>query len=153
MAKKGYNHLIIMGSTPNVTRLTNALPKNLQDKVIEPNASTIGNDVSESVSEAIRLFIDVEEKESQSTVERLHEGIMTNGLAVAGHDVVLKALLAGQADTLVILDEYPLEQREELVRAAVQAKVNVETVGESELLDHYGGAGCLLRYRTVAQSG
>ncbi len=148
MAKKGYNHLIIMGSAPNVTRLTNALPKGIQEKVIEPNGGAIGHDVSDVVAEAVKLFIDAEEAESHSTVDQLHEGIMTNGLAVAGHDQVLRALLTRQADTLVILDSYPLEQREELVRAAVQAKVNIETVGESEMLDHYGGAGCLLRYRT-----
>ena len=150
MAKKGYNHLIILGSGPNVSRLTSALPKRLQDLVINPKEAVPWNNLSDAVKEAIQLFIQEEERESQSTVKRLHTGIMSNGLGIAGHDAVLKALLAGQADTLVILDDYPLDQREELVRAAVQANVIIETVGESELLEHYGGAGCLLRYRPAA---
>ena len=149
MAKKGYNHLVIFGSSPNVTRLTNALPKRLQELVIDPKGSSTATTVSDCVKEAIQLFIEAEERESQSTVQRLHLGIMHNGLGVAGHDAVLDALGSGQADTLVILDSYPADQREEVVRAAVQAKVNVETVGESELLEYYGGAGCLLRYRTT----
>ena len=149
MAKKGYNHLIILGSGPNVSRLTSALPKRLQRLVIDPKVAVPSNNLSDAVTEAIQLFIEEEERESQSTVRRLHKGIMSNGLGVAGHEAVLQALLAGRADTLVILDNYPIEQREELVRAAVQAKVNIETVGESELLEQYGGAGCLLRYRAA----
>ena len=119
----------------------------MQDRVIDPKDSVNASTVSDAVKEAIQLFIEAEEQESQTTVQRLHTGIMSNGLGVAGHHAVLTALQAGQADTLVILDDYPADQREDLVRAAVQAKVNVETVGESELLEHYGGAGCLLRYR------
>lgn len=152
MARKGYNHLVIMGSSPNVARLTQALPKRLQDQVITLGDASASHSVSEAVQEAVQGFIEAEEAESQTTVERLHAAIMRDGLGVAGHESVLEALEFGQADTLVILDDYPQQQREALVRAAVNAKVNVETVCESELLSHYGGAGCLLRYRRATPS-
>lgn len=135
MARKGYNHLIILGSSPNTSRLTAALPKRLQDRVINPKDSVTSCNVSDALKEAIQLFIEEEERESQSTVNRLHSGIMSNGLAVAGHKAVMQALDAGQADTLVILDNYPADQRECLVRAAIRANVNVEAVGSSKLLE------------------
>lgn len=147
MSKKGYNHLIIMGLGQNVSRLTAALPKRIQGLVIDPKESSAPANLSEAVTEAIRIFLEAEERESQGTVVRLRAALMSNGLGVAGHQEVLHALLVGQADTLVILDDYPATKREELIRAAVLAKVNVETVGESELLEQYGGVGCLLRYR------
>ena len=139
-----------MGSSRNVSNLRAALPKRLQDCALNPDNNTGWENINKAVAEALQLFVRAEERESQTTVDRLHQGIMSNGLGVAGHQAVLAALRSGQADTLVILDDYPREDREELVRAAIQAKVDIETVKDSVLLAHYGGAGCLLRYRQIA---
>ena len=132
---------------PTFSRLSNALPSKLAERVIDLKGGGSASSANDPVKEAVRHFVDQEERESLSAVERLRSAIMSNGLAVTGYESCAGAIRAGQADMLIILDSCPTEEREELVKLAVEAKIVIETLAESHVLASYGGAGCLLRYK------
>jgi len=56
-------------------------------------------------------------------------------------------MVNGAASELVISEELPEADREELVRMATTLELPVEVCEGDELLASHGGVGCLLRYR------
>jgi stalled ribosome rescue protein Dom34 len=54
---------------------------------------------------------------------------------------------AGAASQLVISEELPHPDREELVRLATLHDLPIEVCEDDELLQSHGGVGCLLRFR------
>ena len=98
-------------------------------------------------SAELEAFIEAEQNESRSTVERLHEQIRRQGLAVVGIHPCRDVILAGAASQLVISEELPKPDREELVRLAIMHDIPIEVCEQDELLNSHGGVGCLLRYR------
>ena len=150
MAKRGLNHLIIAGSPQAVAALREALPKKLQNRVADSVFGTPNSgNYSQVLEEAVNAFIEVEQQESRSTVELLHEGVRRNGLAVMGTHRCLKAMKLGAASELVISEDLPAEDREELVRLATTLELPIEVCENDELLNAHGGVGCLLRYQPV----
>ena len=103
--------------------------------------------MSHVVEATLSSFIEREQQESMSIVERLREELYTNGLAVVGSDACIRALETGQVDVLVLAIENNPEDREELVRLAERQDCEVELVKQSDMLMQLGGVGCLLRYR------
>ncbi len=85
--------------------------------------------------------------ESRNVVELLHEHIRRDGLAVVGIHACREVIHNGAASQLVIAEELPLPDREELVRIATMHDIPIEVCKNDELLGHHGGVGCLLRYR------
>jgi protein required for attachment to host cells len=148
MAKRGLNHLILAGQPRAVGALRAALPKELQSRVADSIfRSPRGHDCSEVLEEAIATFIEVEQQESRGTVELLHDRVRRDGLAVVGIHPCREAILSGAASELVISEELPAEDREELVRLATTRELPIEVCEGDELLASHGGVGCLLRYR------
>ncbi len=148
MEKRGLNHLILAGNPRSVSALRSALPKELEAMVADSVCrSPRGHDCSDVLDDAISTFIEVEQNESRDTVELLHERVRRNGLAVVGIHACRKALLSGAAAELVISEELPDADREELVRLATTGELPVEVCEGDELLASHGGVGCLLRYR------
>lgn len=148
MAKRGLNHLILAGQPRAVSALRAALPKDLQSRVADSvYRSPRGHDCSEVLEEAIATFIEVEQQESRSTVELLHDRVRRDGLAVVGIHPSREAILSGTAAELVISEELPKADREELVRLATTRELPIEVCEGDELLASHGGVGCLLRYR------
>ncbi len=148
MERRGLNHLILAGHPRHVAMLRNHLPKPLQARVVgsvfsAPN----GHDISPLLGQAIGKFIDAEQNESRDAVERLHEQIRRKGLAVVGIHSCREMILAGAASQLVISEELPLPDREELVRLAISHDIPIEVCENDELLHSHGGVGCLLRFR------
>ena len=139
---------IILGGNPNlVTRMRRALPKRLEEKVINTMIVDPTDGVSAIVREAIQVFVEQEQQESVANVKRLESAIRGSGLGVVGYPQVRQALEAGQADLLLIqqnLDDP--EIREELTKLAIRSSVEIETVSNCPILEAFGGAGCLLRY-------
>ena len=112
MARRGHNHLILAGHPRHISPLREQLPKQLQARVVgsvfhAPN----GQDYSPLLDQAIDTFIEVEQEESRSTVERLHEQVRRQGLAVVGIHACRKAIEAGAASQLVIAEELPHPDR------------------------------------------
>jgi peptide subunit release factor 1 (eRF1) len=102
----GYTHLILAGSPQNMARLRNALPKRLTAKLVDTVVAS-GREPVVSVLEAtIKSFVEKEERESQAMVERLHQRIKTNGLAVTGIEESFKALREGRAETLILTKSF-----------------------------------------------
>jgi hypothetical protein len=150
MAKRGLNHLILAGQPRAVSALHAALPKDLQARVADSIfRSPRGHDCSDVLEEAIATFIEVEQQESRGTVELLHERVRRDGLAVVGIHPSREAILSGAAAELVISEELPKADREELVRLATTREVPIEVCEGDELLASHGGVGCLLRYRPL----
>ncbi len=148
MARRGLNHLILAGHPRHVSPLREQLPKHLQSRVVgsvfhAPN----GQDYSPLLDQAIDTFIEAEQEESRGAVERLHEQVRRQGLAVVGIHACREVLEAGAASQLVISEELPIPDREELVRLATQHEVPIEVCEGDDLLQSHGGVGCLLRFR------
>ena len=148
MAKRGLNHLILAGSPQAVSALRGALHKDLQSRVVDAVfRSPKGGDYSEVLEEAVATFIEIEQGESRGTVEMLHERVRRNGLAVVGIHPCRRAIECGAASELVISEELPAQDREELVRLATRQELPIEVCEGDELLAGHGGVGCLLRFR------
>lgn len=148
MARRGLNHLILAGHPRQISALRDQLPKHIQSRVVgsvfhAPN----GHDYSPLLDQAIDTFIEAEQEESRSTVERLHEQVRRNGLAVVGIHPCRQAIEFGVASELVISEELPHADREELVRMATAIDLPIEVCEGDELLQSHGGVGCLLRFR------
>ncbi len=148
MSRRGLNHLILAGHPRHVSALREMLPKQLESRVVgavfrSPN----GQDCSPVLEQAIDAFIEAEQNESRDTVERLHEQIRRRGLAVVGIHASRRSLEAGAAAELVISEELPAADREELVRLATARAIPIEVCENDELLRQHGGVGCLLRYQ------
>jgi hypothetical protein len=148
MNRRGLNHLILAGHPRHVAALREMLPKQIESRVVgsvfrAPN----GHDCSPVLEQAIHTFIEAEQTESRSTVERLHEQIRRRGLATVGIHASRRAIEQGAAAELVISEELPVPDREELVRLATAANVPIEVCENDDLLHQHGGVGCLLRYQ------
>lgn len=157
MARRGTNHLVLAGSPHLVNRLRNALPRHLARRVVGTVRGGADGEAGDVIARAIDSFVAHEQDVSLGTAERLHGAVRSGSLGVVGYEATHRALRDGRADLLVISQDFELEEeREQLVRLAVQRDVAVETVAGSELLDCNGGVGCLLRYQlreTAAVAG
>lgn len=148
MTRRGLNHLILAGHPRHISPLREQLPKHLQARVVgsvfhAPN----GQDCSPLLEQAIDTFIEAEQEESRSMVERLHDQVRRQGLAVVGVSACRQVIEAGAASQLVIAEELLHSDREELVRLATLHDLAIEVCEDDELLQSHGGVGCLLRFR------
>lgn len=151
MAKRGLNHLILAGNPRHVAGLRELLPKNIASRLVGELLKTPSSgDFSVVLNQAIDKFIEVESAESHSTVQRLHEQIRRHALAVVGVENTRDAIIGGYAAELVISEELPNSDREELTRLATARNLPIEVCEGDELLAAHGGVGCLLRYRPAA---
>lgn len=151
MAKRGLNHLILAGNPRHVAGLREILPKSIASRLVgELPKTPSGGDFSVVLGHAVDKFIEVESAESHNTVERLHEQVRRRALAVVGVENSRDAILGGYAAELVISEELPKSEREELTRLATVRNVPIEVCEKDELLAIHGGVGCLLRYRPAA---
>ena len=148
----GHTHLILAGNPQLTARIRNALPKHLEEILIDTVVASPNDNISDVVAATLSQFIEQEEQESQAVVDTLYREIRTSGLAVVGPEASLEALQQGQADVLVLAQDMPdLTLREELVRLATQSQCQVEVVNFSPVLMEFGGVGCLLRYLVPEQ--
>jgi ribosomal protein L30E len=148
MERRGLNHLILAGHPRHVALLRGHLPKSVESRVVgslykAPN----GRDCSPLLDEALDAFVEAEQNESRNAVERLHEQIRRHGLAVVGIHRCREVIHAGAASQLIISEELPGHDREELVRLAITHDIPIEVCENDELLRSHGGVGCLLRFR------
>lgn len=151
MAKRGLNHLILAGNPRHVAGLREVLPKHIASRLVGELLKTpSGGDFSAVLDQAVEKFVEAESAESHNTVERLHEQVRRQALAVVGVENTRDAIIGGYAAELVISEELPTVEREELTRLATVRNLPIEVCEGDELLATHGGVGCLLRYRPVA---
>ncbi len=148
MSRRGLNHLILAGHPRHISPLRDQLPKTIQSRIVgslfqAPN----GHDYSPLLDQAISTFIEAEQRESRTAVDRLHDNVRRQGLAVVGIHNCHQAIRTGAASELVISEELPHSDREELVRLATLHNLAIEVCEGDELLQSHGGVGCLLRFR------
>jgi hypothetical protein len=141
----GHSHLILAGDKQMVAQVRAALPRYLVDLLETVSTGGAEKGISDIVSDTLAAFIEQEERESHSFVERLQQQIEAGGLAVAGLEPSLEALEQGRADMLIVGKEMlDVDTRERLTRLAERNGCRVEVVNESDLLKRLGGVGCLL---------
>ncbi|MEM9081809.1 MAG: hypothetical protein AAGC74_14085 [Verrucomicrobiota bacterium] len=148
MQQRGHNHLVVAGSPKMVSRFTDALPDRLRAKILTTLYANPSNGIYPIVQQSIELFAANEHVESHDRVAELENAILSTGLGVAGVEATREALLNGYADMLIIDADFEIPSvREDLVRLATRAGVEIETVRQSQSLARLSGVGCLLRYR------
>ncbi len=102
----GHTHLILAGDPEITGRIRHALPDKLAEKLVDVIPATERDQQTDVVLATLSSFIEHEEQESQSTAERLIEGLRSQNLAVAGSAATLDALRLGEVDTLVMVSDY-----------------------------------------------
>ncbi len=148
MDKGGHSHLVLAGSPKMVARLKKALPARLADQVIDTLNINPKHGISPILSEAMHLFVALENVESHDKARELESAVLSNNLGVCGFDASYHALEEGYASILII-DQHSgeIELREELVRLATKRGIPIETVRGNSRMEQLGGVGCLLRFR------
>jgi ribosomal protein L30E len=150
VAHEGATRIILAGDAVAIPLLHKALPPQLEpiisEQVLRLDIRTPRVDVMEEVAP---LLAQIEEDESHSVATRLIEAVQAQGLGVVGPQETRDALTHGQADTLVLAGEAPLDaqERNELVHLATLSSARVEMVQGHEALKEAGGVGALLRYQ------
>lgn len=148
VSHRGLNHIVLAGHPRQIVPLKEHLPAHLLPRVVaELFHAPNGRDDSALMEQAIAAFVEAEQKESRATVERLHEQIRRKSLALVGMHACRDAMQLVAVSQLVIAEELPHEDREELTRMAVMHDLPIEVCENDELLLSHGGVGCLLRFR------
>lgn len=150
VAHEGATRVILAGDAVAIPLLHQALSPQLEPLISEQVLSLdIRAPRDEVHSEITPLLAQIEEDESHGVADRLIEEVQRQGLGVVGPQETRDALTHGQADTLVLAAETPLDaqERNELVHLATQTGAEVETVQGHESLIDAGGVGALLRYQ------
>ena len=106
MRAGGHTHLILAGDPEITSRVRHALPNDLADKLVDVIPASARDRPTEMVMLTLASFIEHEEQESRTVVERLIEGLRSQNLAVAGSSATLDALRWGEVDTLVMVSGY-----------------------------------------------
>jgi peptide chain release factor subunit 1 len=141
--------LVLAGDEVAIPLLREALPRDLTQRLtgdaLRIHIRANRDDVAAEVAEVLAV---AEERSSRKVADELVGEVLEDDLGVAGIDETRDALVAGQADVLVITAAFqPAEVREEFTRRAIQTGARVEVVDAHEGLEALGGVGALLRYR------
>src|SRR5690242_199368 len=150
VAHEEATRVILAGDAVAIPLLHQALSPQLEPLISEQVLSLDIRAARDEVhSEITPLLAQIEEDESHGVADRLIEEVQRQGLGVVGPQETRDALTHGQADTLVLAEETPLDaqERNELVHLATQTGAEVETVQGHESLIDAGGVGALLRYQ------
>ncbi|MGK0440831.1 MAG: hypothetical protein ACJA0N_000626 [Pseudohongiellaceae bacterium] len=106
MSAGGQTHLILAGAPEITQRIRQLLPSTLANKLVDTVPANEHDHQTDVVMATLSSFIDHEEQESHSVVDRLTQGLRNHNLAVAGSKNTLNSLHWGEVDTLVIASEY-----------------------------------------------
>ncbi|MBL0157277.1 MAG: host attachment protein [Bryobacterales bacterium] len=106
MATGKYRHLVLAGTPRMTALLRQALPKQLESKLIDVVPASDKDRTRDVVAATLASFIEEEQQESLAAVEMLEREIRRHGLAVAGAGASLQALKNHQVDLLVMATEY-----------------------------------------------
>lgn len=149
VAHEGATRVILAGDAVAIPLLHRALSPQLEPLISEQVLRLDIRTPADAVQgEIAPLLAQIEEDESHSIATRLIEAVREQGLGVVGPQETQDALTHGQAETLVLAAEAPLDaqERNELVRLATTSGARVEAVQGHEALKEAGGVGALLRY-------
>jgi len=150
MGKRGHNALIMVGEPQYTSRLKNALPRHLAEKVVDQIQTGFTDQrIKNILNDVVKSYLKVESTESETAVERLFHAYHKNQLGIFGVAATAVALQVDQVRELIISSSLRHGDREVLVRLASQHQVPIETVLASESLDAQGGVGAILRFSGV----
>lgn len=148
--REGAVRLVLAGDEVAITTLREALSPSIAALVHgAPLRVHIRTPHDEVASEVAPLLTRAEAEDACSIGERLVQAVQAGGLGVVGLEATQKALKYGQADTLVLDPDAPIEDdvRNGLIRQATTTGADVEIVQGHPTLRDLGGVGALLRYR------
>jgi peptide chain release factor subunit 1 len=142
--------LVLAGDEVAIPLLRDALPRDLTERLtgdaLRIHIRANRDDVAAEVAEVLAV---AEDRSSRKIADELVGEVLEDDLGVAGIEETRDALLAGQADVLVLAAGFqPTDVREEFTRQAIRTGARIEVVDGHAGLDALGGVGALLRYRT-----
>lgn len=149
------DQVILAGDAVAVPLLRKALSPHIAKLVWEPALALDIAAPRDVIAEKIRpLLQEFQAERERSVLDRLVEAIRADGVGVAGVEPTRTALARGQADTLVLAADAPLEPEVQtaLVELATRTDAEIAVVPGGEVLRQLGGVGALLRYRLRAPS-
>lgn len=106
MAAGGHTHLILAGSPPMTARIRNCLPTHLQAKLIDVVPATSSAHIDDVVAATLSSFVEHEQRKSLDAVAELVSALRRGGLGAFGTAATFEALRQGQADVLVMAQQY-----------------------------------------------
>lgn len=149
MTTGGYKHLILAGN-PKVFRLIREnLPRHLASYLVDTFAVSDKEKTQDVVRLSLEAFLEEEQRESLSMVERVKYEIHRNGLVVVGSVRCVEALENNLVAAVVIAQEHAPYEKEKIARLAEVKHCHIEIVSQSDVLMRLGGVACLLRYRPI----
>jgi rubrerythrin len=101
-----HSHLIIAGDPQITARIREALSPHLNSKLMDIIPASHRDAETDIVTATLSIFVEQEERDSQSIADRLIEAVRTQGPAVIGAKDSLHNLQQGKVDTLVMLQNY-----------------------------------------------
>lgn len=102
----GVDILILAASDVMASALTNAMPDNLTDILVDTvRMESVVTD-QENLEQTLPVAEEAERKAEQESVDRLKNAVGEGSLGAAGADESIRALQNGQADTLVMNDTF-----------------------------------------------
>ena len=113
MDSGGYSHLIVAGSPKTMSQIPKLLPKKLSTQLVDIIPAADKVKTKSLVEKTLASFIQHEQEESFKAVERLKAELFGDGLAVVGEDESICALENGQADMLLLADEYEDQEKKD----------------------------------------
>ncbi|MBN1476084.1 hypothetical protein JXA47_04970, partial [Candidatus Sumerlaeota bacterium] len=99
-------HLILAGHPTMTTRVREALPSHLLEKLIDAVPASGESSASDIVKTTLAAFVEAEERESRTAADDLARQFHTGGLAVVGTSPSFQVLGRNQADMLIMTRDY-----------------------------------------------
>ena len=146
--EEGIKRVILAGRDRILQAIEEELPKQWQDAKIDILKWDLDATDDEFLSKA-RPFIEKAEREQEKELlERFRGELRRGGLAIAGAEETISALMLGQVDVLIVEFSVEKELTEQLASLAEATSAHVEFVPPgNEVLASSDGIGALLRYK------
>jgi peptide chain release factor subunit 1 len=144
----GVRRILVAGRDRMITALEGELPPQLKSKII----ATVRWDLDAADRDFLQkirpIMEEVEREEEKELLAELIGELRRGGLGIAGIEETRKALIRGQADTIIISRSLDARTVEEMTSLAKKTGAGVEFVpSEERILSDFGGVGALLRYK------
>ncbi len=106
MSTKGYRFFFLAGEPRITAQIQRVLPKHLSSMLVAAVRGSASDRNADLVAATLPSFLEFENRQSLALADRLHAEIRGRGLAAAGTDSCLKALLEDRATALVLSNTF-----------------------------------------------
>jgi len=105
-AKEAHTHLVLAGDRRSIAQVRANLPKHLQDRLADIVPASGNASTADVVNATLSAFAEYEQTGSLETVGLFLDELRAGGLAAAGTEATLEAVVLGRVDILVLSESY-----------------------------------------------